>query len=224
MSTSQPNKVRNLKTALDLALTHLLRLGPRDSLAVSSELLSIACIYAAPASRAALDLIVEGLGRTREEAGLTSPDLNDEDCLGLALELALTRLAAMPTSDLTATSPAFMAMTSVLLDLETDPLMKIINQALSVDLPELDAPSELTVLLGDPVTDARRKIEARMGNSLECSDLDDMVHDAAATQASEINNAGVDSQIAFLLAQGSTVQDLLESLDLADEPEDSPAL
>lgn len=49
---------------------------------------------------------------------------------------------------------------------------------------------------------------------ITADDLDEMVHDTASDMASNINNGGVESQVAYLLECGWTETDILEGLGL----------
>ena len=47
---------------------------------------------------------------------------------------------------------------------------------------------------------------------IESSLLDELVHEVASNQASEVNNGGMDSQVAYLLQSGWSEQDILSQL------------
>jgi hypothetical protein len=50
---------------------------------------------------------------------------------------------------------------------------------------------------------------------IECSHLDDVVHDAASSKASDANNGGLDTQLEFLLSTCEwTPQDILNALEI----------
>ena len=53
---------------------------------------------------------------------------------------------------------------------------------------------------------------------VEASHLDDLVHEKASQQASNVNNEGIDSQIFYLTQAGWSEQDILEHLNIK-EPE-----
>jgi hypothetical protein len=57
--------------------------------------------------------------------------------------------------------------------------------------------------------------ETLQKNGIEASSLDDIVHDAASSKASDANNGGTEGQIDFLLNTcGWTPQDILNALEI----------
>jgi len=56
--------------------------------------------------------------------------------------------------------------------------------------------------------------EVFLEKGIECSHLDDVVHDAASSKASDANNRGIDGQLDFLLDTCEwTPQDVLNALE-----------
>lgn len=51
-------------------------------------------------------------------------------------------------------------------------------------------------------------------NGIECSSLDDTVHNEASQQATNANNGGLDEQLNFLMVHGWTPQDILNALEI----------
>jgi hypothetical protein len=52
---------------------------------------------------------------------------------------------------------------------------------------------------------------------IEASHLDELVHEVASEQASNVNNGGIDSQIDYLLQAGWSEKDILERLDVTNK-------
>lgn len=48
----------------------------------------------------------------------------------------------------------------------------------------------------------------------ECADLDELVHEAASREASSTNNAGMNEQLHYLIANGFTVADIKKELKI----------
>lgn len=58
------------------------------------------------------------------------------------------------------------------------------------------------------------------GREDESEKLDDIVHDAASSIGSSVNNGGLESQILFLLEQGYTVDSIYDAMDEHECPSD----
>ena len=55
--------------------------------------------------------------------------------------------------------------------------------------------------------EAVKKLEE---SGIEADKLDELVHEAAASMASKINNHGLEAQISFLMQEGFEVEEIIE--------------
>jgi hypothetical protein len=50
-------------------------------------------------------------------------------------------------------------------------------------------------------------------NSLQAGDLDELVYDMKSSEASNINNGGVETQIRYLLSNGMSLEELKKAIE-----------
>ena len=73
----------------------------------------------------------------------------------------------------------------------------------------------------DPAQELQELMDLSESLGIEPEDLDNEVHDAASTEASDINNEGIEAQLTYLLEVGFEVEALKEMLqEIAKEKEE----
>jgi hypothetical protein len=87
-------------------------------------------------------------------------------------------------------------------------LQKMLCEELPPNVPPLEAleitedPQQAADTPGDARNETIRRLSARLeGAGLECRDLDNLVHDLVAGIAADVNNGGLDGQLAYLIDQ-----------------------
>jgi hypothetical protein len=54
-----------------------------------------------------------------------------------------------------------------------------------------------------------KEVETLQAEGFEAATLDELVQDVASSMASDINNGGMEDQVAFLMEQGLTIDEIM---------------